>query len=145
MHGTATKLQNSRKITIEGAVKGETNFDGSQDVTIKVTQDNIAIVEGQMTLQAGTLDNFIATSKQINFPDGFNKTNCCLLSFGTKTMRNNNGYGYGTVEKYDVTSIQNNIVPYTILLGDSNNQIKVILKNFYNEMIVDYQIVLMKK
>lgn len=110
-----------------------------------IYKDDSVIIEGQMTLQAGSPDNFVATTKQIDFPQGFDKTNCYLLSFGTKTMRNNNGYGYGAMEKYDVTSIQNNVVPYTVLLGDSNNQIKLVLKNFYNEMLVDYQIVLQKK
>ena len=39
--GTATKLQTPRNITLNGAITGTTNFDGSADATIKTTLSNL--------------------------------------------------------------------------------------------------------
>ena len=39
--GTATKLQTPRNITLNGAITGTTNFDGSADATIETTLSNL--------------------------------------------------------------------------------------------------------
>ncbi len=46
MLGSATKLKNTRNIKLQGAVSGNTNFDGSKDIVIDtefndIVSDNI--------------------------------------------------------------------------------------------------------
>lgn len=50
--GTATKLLNSRKITLTGNVEGEASFDGSQDIQINSTISNVDATK----ISTGTLD-----------------------------------------------------------------------------------------
>lgn len=46
---TATKLQNVRKIKLEGNITGECDFDGSRDVTIQVNSSNIVVLEKELS------------------------------------------------------------------------------------------------
>lgn len=72
MLGTATKLQTARTITLSGAVKGSASFNGSGNITITTTQANIAVI-------AGTIPQ--ADKKiTLNYPTGFSKENCCVIS-----------------------------------------------------------------
>lgn len=149
---TADRLKTARKIKIIGAVKGEASFDGSKDVTITTTQDNIAVIEGSITVPAGP-DNvqFVSKTEHIDFPAGFNKDNCFVFSIGTKYVEGGTGYGYGygTVGEYDVFSLSENLVPFQVLLGNgtaNGNRIQIVAENNYMEQInVRYLIVLMKK
>lgn len=147
---TASKLKNSRKIKLKGAISGEISFDGSQDVTINVIQDNIAIIQGSMLIPAGP-DNvqFVSKTEHINFPEGFNKDNCFAISIGTKLIEGGTGYGYGLTDKWDVFAISTNLLPFSVLLGDGDengNKIQIVGQNFImQEVNMRYQIVLMKK
>lgn len=65
VHGnsaTATKIITARKITLSGAVNGNVEFDGTEDVTIKTEQSNIVILTGNITLTNGN------GSVNINYP-----------------------------------------------------------------------------
>lgn len=73
---TATKLQIARKITLDGAVKGEANFDGSNNIVINNTQNNIAVLNGKITLSNGS------GSTTANYPTGFTYKNCIALAIG---------------------------------------------------------------
>ncbi len=81
--GTATKLKTARKISVQGAVKGSGNFDGNADITINVTQNNIAVLSGQLDLKAASTDGSYSPSFNnvlIDFPSGFSKDNCVVIS-----------------------------------------------------------------
>lgn len=73
---TADKLKTARNIKLEGAVSGNVSFDGSKDVIINTTQSNIAVLTGNVTLTNGT------GSTNVNYPSGFTKSNCILISSG---------------------------------------------------------------
>lgn len=74
MLGTATKLATARKIALTGAVSGNTNFDGSGDITITTKQANIAVLTGTISLTSGV------GQQSINYPSGFTKDNCVAIS-----------------------------------------------------------------
>lgn len=44
--GTTTKLKTSRTISLTGAISGSVNFDGSSNVTITTTLNNIGDIDG---------------------------------------------------------------------------------------------------
>ena len=90
---TATKLATARNIKLQGAVSGNANFDGSGNVIITTTQANIAILTGTLTLADGY------ASGTINYPNGFNSSNCVVLSFMAHNTSAGNVMGYGYVEK----------------------------------------------
>lgn len=144
MHGTATKLQNARKIAIDGVVKGEANFDGSGNVIINTTQNNIVVIEGQMVLRGSTTGEPVSTTKEINFPSGFNKDNCFVTSIGTKILTTGDGFGYGSPFEYDVFCLSENLIPCYVMLT-KENKIRIVVDNFQKEMTLTYQIVLIKK
>lgn len=83
---TATKLQTTRNIIINGAVKGSASFDGSKDITIKATQENIAVVAGNITLSNGTGE------VELSYPSSYNANNTVLLSVAINFA---NGYAIG--------------------------------------------------
>lgn len=74
MLGTATRLQNARTISLSGAVRGSTSFNGSGNVTITTTQANIAVLTGTLVKDG---DNLTAS---INYPAGYSKNNCVILA-----------------------------------------------------------------
>lgn len=79
MLGTATKLKNTRNISLTGAVSGNTNFDGSGNVIIKTTQANIAVITGSLvTPAAGT--EVINGQVDVSYPNGFNSSNSVIIS-----------------------------------------------------------------
>lgn len=83
--GTASKLKTPRKIKVSGAVLGEGSFDGSGDVTINTSQNNIAVLSGSITIPASSVAgeyNGIGT-KNISYPTGFTKDNCKIISIET--------------------------------------------------------------
>jgi len=114
MHGTATKLQNPRNIKLEGAVEGEANFDGSKNIKITTTQANIAVLEGYLA-QDGE-------SKEVstNYPEGFNKTNCVVISAeGIRgTTESGDMYVFGTM--YDSISYIRGGVPLSVVRRNSD-------------------------
>ena len=91
---TASKLQTARNIKLQGAVAGNTNFDGSGNITITTTQNNIFVLSGNITLSNG-----YATTN-INYPSGLNADNCIVVSFLARSTTLESGikYGYGYLE-----------------------------------------------
>lgn len=88
MLGTASKLKNPRNITLIGDVTGTTSFDGSKDTTISTKLDSIFVL-------TGTMSNGSAT---INYPSGYNKDNCVVIStmFKRTGLVDTRGYSIGT-------------------------------------------------
>lgn len=75
---------------MSGAVKGSVSFDGSSNVTISTTQDNIAILTGNITVPAYS-EPEANNSIDINYPTGFNFTNSHVLglSFSNSSFKSN--------------------------------------------------------
>lgn len=142
VHGnsaTATKLATARKITVNGAVSGSANFDGSGNVIITTTQANIAVLTGN-----------IQDDITINYPTGFNKNNCIVISAMMKMNNTNARYGYGSV--FNSAIYSSGGVPIVVSLGDSNIQLsakKILLSSeavqyASLEAEMNYKLVLMK-
>lgn len=83
-------MQTARTITVAGAVKGSASFNGSGNVTINTTQANIAILTGTVTIAASSGEVGVT----LNYPDGFTKDNCVVISFGSY-YDVNKGYAFG--------------------------------------------------
>ena len=88
MLGSANKLKTGRTISLTGDVTGSASFDGSKNVSINADLANIAVL-------TGTMKNGSAT---INYPDGYNKDNCVILSTMLKRVgvASTRGYSAGT-------------------------------------------------
>ena len=95
---TATKLQTARSIAIGGAVKGSANFDGSGNITINTSQNNIFVLTGTVELKNGV------GSTSINYPTGCNKNNCIPFLSGLNTS--GTYYDYGNIQSTCVTGVR---------------------------------------
>lgn len=87
---TTSKWGTARTIGLSGAVSGSASVDGSGNVTINVSQANIAILTGSFTATAETA----ARVKTIAYPTGFNKSNCVIIAYG-RQYSENIGYAFG--------------------------------------------------
>ena len=157
VHGnssTASKLATARNIKLQGAVSGNANFDGSENIIIKTSQANITVIEGNVKLAASTTElaekgEGKLTTFDLNFPDGFNKENSILLSFGGKVMNDGRGYSDGVPVAMSNAMVNGN-TPRSITLGgaptsDIANKIRCLIKNYSTtEVTYYYRIVLMK-
>lgn len=147
---TATKLQTARKITLDGAVKGEIKFDGNSDVVVNTIQNNIAVISGQMILEANSQSNLNSNIEQqtilnIDFPRGFNKDNCFCLTFGIKTNEDKN-YSYGVGDSISNRSFTSSLIR-NVILGASNDNSKIALHVWQpstSQKTAYYRLVLMK-
>lgn len=138
MLGTATKLQNSRSINIAGAVKGNANFDGSSNITINTTQNNIETLTGSMSIAASSSEN-----KTISYPSGINKDNCIVLAVGLASSTNT-AKGYNFIGTYNDSSDGLNNAFYR-RLNLTDEGIKLTVKNpNTSTMTVLYKISLLK-
>ncbi len=147
MLGSATKLQNERKIKLDGAIQGEISFDGSKNITINTTQNNIAVITGKINLAATEPNSEVITQTTwtIDFPAGFNKDNCVCLSFGGR-MHDNRGFCYGTGNE-DVIGLAIGDIPKSIVLGHASDTSKIWMQAYNianSEQVYEYRIVLMK-
>lgn len=111
---TADKLKTARKIKLTGAVSGEASFDGSRDVTISTTQANIAVLEGELPQDDKSEE--VSTS----YPEGFNKTNCIVISAeGIRaTSDSSELYAFGTM--YDSRSYVRGGIPLSVIRRNSD-------------------------
>lgn len=136
---TTSKWGTARTISLSGAVSGSASVDGSENVTITTTQANIAVL-------TGTIKEDIT----INYPSGYNKNNCIVISAMMKMTNTDARYGYGSV--FNSSIYASGGVPIRVSLGDSNIQLsaKKILLSSENveyaslEAEMNYKIVLMK-
>ena len=153
VHGnsaTATKLQTARNIAIGGAVKGSANFDGSGNITINTSQNNIFVLTGKMSIGGKTSGTEFAYSNvQLDFPSGLTRDNCVVLAFGTKSNAN---LGYTYENLYSSSTLSFAMLyaagPKAVTVGGINttaNKIIVHGSNYSSDAITFYyKIVLMK-
>ena len=130
--GTATKLKQTKRINIAGAVSGNADFDGSENITIDVSQSNIAVLSGNMTVGAN-----LYGLTQISYPEGFTSSNCVVISLGIQlSTSTNKEWYYEDLQNYQYRESSIVLYPSDIRLGITN---KVSSSRTYN-----YKIVLLK-
>lgn len=101
---------------------------------------------------ANTLENVsngacTFTNADLNFPNGFNKDNCVVISFGVKNFNDGRGYSYGFSGVTSMLDQSWSTEPRKIQLGLANNfnTIKIALGNFSTSAKTKYyRIVLMR-
>lgn len=152
MLGTASKLKESRTISLTGDVNGTAKFDGSQSVSILTKQNNIKVIEGNLTLQANTSSaasnkEMQLTGKLIPFPSGFNFNNTVVIAFGTinQTYYTDKGYCYGDSSGTGILSngMVSGAVPKYVQVGP--NGINISIANFSTQKpTYKYRLVLLK-
>lgn len=112
--------------------------------------DNIAVISGQMILEANSQSNLENNMEQqtilnIDFPKGFNKDNCVCIAFGMKAYEEKN-YSYGTGFSSSNRSISGSLFRHAVL-GASDDNSKIALQVWQmgaSERTVYYRLVLMK-
>lgn len=129
---------------MQGDITGNASFDGSENLEIDTELSNIAILTGTVTLEASedSGNSYKQTIWDINYPEGFNKNNCTIISFGGKFASEGFTFGYTDIASSSVSSISG-AVPKSASLTDSGIRVQAwniagIEKDF------SYQIVLMK-
>lgn len=146
MLGTATKLKNTRNIALTGAVSGNANFDGSGDVTINTTQANIATLTGTINLTAASsVENPSFNTLKINFPSGFNSSNCVPIAWGIY-QGTGSKYSFGCTTSTDSRTWLRNGLP-SMLTFDFQGDGKITFTVEFPQTeakTYNYKIVLMK-
>lgn len=142
---TTTKWGTSRNIALTGAVSGNANVDGSGNVTITTTQANIATLTGTITTTATTGEETVFNSLKINFPTGFNKDNCVVMSLGLY-RGNNIGYAFGHTNITDSrTWLRGGIGAMITFNYQNDGKMTLTVETPFSESYVyNYKIVLMK-
>ena len=87
------------------------------------------------------------TSKEVDFPEGFNKDNCVVLSFGGRNFNDGRGYSYKFGGVTDATDLVLGTEAKRIELGSRSNdkKINIMVGNISTEIKTKYyKIVLMK-
>lgn len=145
VHGnsfTATKLQTERNIEISGDIKGYAKFDGTKDIIIDTTQDNIVIITGQLLHREAT----------INYPTGFNKDNCIIMSAMFQHPTSEAG-SWGEGSLFNSSSFIGGSLPHKIHLNKENIQVQVSNIMFIDgepvrvldtDIVHNYKIILLK-
>lgn len=77
--GIATKLETPRNIAVSGAISGNANFDGSENINIVTMQSNIAVLTGSIVMPEQNSETLTGQTT-INYPKGYNKDNCIIIS-----------------------------------------------------------------
>lgn len=120
-----------------------------------VLKGDYAIMQGSITLNVSTDQQlssgiYAQTNIDLDFPTGFNKDNCVVVSFGTRChLRGELGQGfvYGDYEN-DSLGLYLGNMHKSLILGskEKQNKIKIMLENISNTgtFVLDYKIVLMK-
>lgn len=152
MLGSATRLENTRKIELQGAISGEGNFNGGEDIKITTIQANTAILTGKISLTGTSGDKEETGMVQgISYPEGYNKNNCFVISIGFSNVKNTNNslITYGSLTA-DVRAINHGGVDKEVILKDDG--ITLISSFYWGEQLnedrtdtYDFNIVLMKK
>ena len=146
---TATKLATKRNIKLQGAVSGNADLDGSENVIINTDLANIVTLIGTIELAANSQENIqkdplkaTMSSKTLNFPTGFNKDNTIVIFVGFRKT-SDKGYAYGWNNYADSTDFMRGTMPYNVIVGSSG--ISVRLGNFSSKITnYEYKIALMK-
>lgn len=153
MLGTANKLKSARQIALTGAVSGSTNFDGSGNVSITTKQANIAVITGQMTVNAnsasGIQNNTVGlTNTSINYPQGYTWKNCVVIATGliNQLYESDKGYAYGDTFSSNTFTQGQLSGAVTRSVDLQPEKILLTIGNFNNNTsyVYKYKIVLMK-
>lgn len=109
---------------------------------------DFVVLRGTITVPGRTGDDNSYAGVSIDFPDGFNKDNCVVVSFGLNNYGENRGYGYGDLSVNDARSWTRNSFPSCVLLGFPVNgvmKINITIEQYMTtEKTYEYQLVLMK-
>lgn len=115
-----------------------------EDGSAYVLKNDFAIMTGEIELEASEDSGNVykQTIWDINYPEGFNKNNCTIISFGGKFASEGFTFGYTDIASSSVSSISG-AIPKSVSLTNENIRaqawnISGIKKDF------SYQIVLMK-
>lgn len=119
-----------------------------------INQNEFAILSGEMVLEANTSEQaseYICQKSSIilDYPKGFNKDNCVVVSIGRSGV---DCISYGWTTPVSAENIFNGVEPISVILYDNNssttdfkNKIKIIVGNLStHEQTITYKIVLMK-
>lgn len=122
MLGTANKLKNARNISLTGAVSGSGNFDGSGNLNINTTQDNIKVLTVEVTTPAAG-NEVINAVGTINYPSGYTRDNCIIISL----MAWNHAFTNKTWHTVGATGMSSDIGDYGLkaILEQSNISVRV--------------------
>lgn len=115
-----------------------------------IYSDNIAVISGQMILEANSQSNLNSNIEQqtilnIDFPKGFNKDNCFCLTFGIKTNEDKN-YSYGVGDSISNRSFTGSLIR-NVILGAPDDNSKIALHVWQpstSQKTAYYRLVLMK-
>ena len=114
----------------------------------KTGKSDYSIITGTITLTANTDENvadnyMMVTTKEIDYPDGFNDSNCVVVAFGVKTSANT-GYHFGNLPDTLISAgLFTGLLPGKIWLNEG--KLRVDMWNpSTTEKSIDYKIVLMK-
>lgn len=129
---------------MQGDITGNASFDGSENLEINTELSIIATLTGTVTLEASADpgSSYKQTIWNVNYPEGFNKNNCTIISLGGKFAGEGFAFGYIDIASSSISSISG-AVPRSASLTDSGIRVQAwniagIEKDF------SYQIVLMK-
>lgn len=124
-----------------------------EDGSAYVLKNDFAIITGEIELEANSQENIgkdpkeaTMTYKNIEFPTGFNKDNCVVISVGFRKT-DSKGFACGWNSYADSVDFIRGTMPYTLSLGfDQENPVMTLsLGNFAtNQTTYQYRIVLMK-
>lgn len=101
---TTAKWGNSRNLSFTGGITGSSNVDGSENINIS-TKLNIAKVTGTINIESGG-----ASVARLNFPSGYNSSNCIPICIGAVTSGGSRLHYYG--------DLNNNMV-FDVSLSDA--------------------------
>lgn len=119
---------------VEGVSKEEFN---SKIVNYKL-KDDFAILTGSMTVEAGASDAPTNAILDVNYPSGFDKSNCVVLStMTTNTVPTSTTYSYP-----HNLNVLDSEMKLTVMLG--NDVIQISVGNTTSAKTFNYKIVLMK-
>ena len=91
-------------------------------------EDNVAVIYGKVNTSAVTGESTVFTTVKIDFPEGFNKDNCVVVSTGIKRTSENNGYSF------EHTSLTD---PRTWLRGGIG---RIVTFNYHNDGKITFSI-----
>lgn len=121
---TATKLQTARTISLSGDVKGSASFDGSKNITITTDLANVAVLTGTIS---GPADSNGSYSKTINYPSGYNQSNCIIIGWALELS--NSATIWGTGMTLDSGGYVAGSMPTSISMRSDNINLKI--RNVY--------------
>ena len=147
MLGSANQLKEERNIKLVGAVKGETDFDGSKNITITTIQDNIITLEGTIDLIKNE-NSDLTGNISIAYPKGFDVNNCVPIAVGITGSPSSNTYKdrftYGFLDDKSTSYISGAIRRKVTLSEEVKLTVTYITDKPPENQTRKYKIVLMK-